>query len=59
MSILRNEAPREAAERNLPEPTSTAIAAARLKLVTNRRLGRENPAWLERLAQATPPDRKS
>ena len=35
-------------------PSTVQVEAAKLRLVTDRRLGKESPAWLQRVAKGLP-----
>ena len=37
------------------QPSIVQVEAAKLRLVTDRRLGKQSPAWLQRVAQGLPP----
>ena len=38
-----------------PRPTVVQVEAAKLRLVTDRRLGKTSPEWLRRVAKGLPP----
>ena len=39
------------------KPTALHVAAARLVIAADRKLGDKTPEWIERLAQGLPPSR--
>jgi hypothetical protein len=47
--------PRPSADREIVKVTRAQVIAAQGKIETDRRLGRETPDWVRRVAAAEPP----
>ena len=55
MQVAKNAHEDQSPKATVDHPSIVQVEAAKLRLVTDKRLGKTSPNWLQRVAQGLPP----